>query len=196
VARHPFFFFMKHKKRIFPRLLGQKRPRKKRELEMVEEPPQVVVRDAFEPEEETFNPVWDTQILDRPELSDFQIPAPIETSNHIHENAGQGTVQHSNALLTRGEQQQTAVAEPTPPYVQPNRLETPNKDNLDDIVDQLLRDKDFLLAKELKHKADEINQLMIQAQRQNLKVEVVATQIEASPGKQLSWLDVKIFKEI
>ena len=187
---------MKHKKRIFPRLFGQKRSRKKRERELVEEPTDIVARDTFEPQEEQFNPVWDTQILDRPELSDVQIPAPTIASNHMHPDAGQGTVQHSNAPLTRGgPQQQTAVAEHTP-YVQPNRLETPNKDNLDDIVDQLLRDKDFLLSKELKHKADEINQLLIQAQRQNLKVEVLATQIEASPGRKLSWLDVKIFKEI
>ena len=72
----------------------------------------------------------------------------------MHENAGQGTVQHSNAPLTRGEQQQTAVAEPTPPYVPPNRLETHNKDKLDDIADQFLRYNDFLLANGLKHKVD------------------------------------------
>jgi len=32
------------------------------------------------------------------------------------------------------------------------------QENLDAVVDRLLRDKDFLLAEELKHKAEELNQ--------------------------------------
>lgn len=69
-------------------------------------------------------------------------------------------------------------------------------ENLDVVVDQLLRDKDFLLSKELKHKADEINQLLVQAQRQDLKVELTTAQFEPSPGKTVSWLDLKVFKEM
>lgn len=69
-------------------------------------------------------------------------------------------------------------------------------DNLDIVVDQLLRDKDFLLSKELKHKAEELNQLLVQAQRQKLKVELTTAKLEPSPGNIVSWLDVKIFKEI
>ena len=63
-------------------------------------------------------------------------------------------------------------------------------------ADQLLRDKDYLLSQELKHKADELNQLLVQAQRQKLKVELTTAKLEASPGNTVSWLDVKIFKEI
>ena len=69
-------------------------------------------------------------------------------------------------------------------------------DHLDVVVDQLLRDKDYLLSQELKHKADELNQLLVQAQRQKLKVELTTAKLEASPGNTVAWLDVKIFKEI
>ena len=67
---------------------------------------------------------------------------------------------------------------------------------LDAGVDRLLRDKDFLLAEELKHKAEEINQLLVQAQRQKMKVELSVSEMESRPGNRVSWLDVKIFKEI
>ena len=69
-------------------------------------------------------------------------------------------------------------------------------ENLDHVVDRLLRDKDFLLAEELKHKAEEINQLLVQAQRQKMKVELDVSELESRPGNKISWLDVKIFKEI
>jgi len=69
-------------------------------------------------------------------------------------------------------------------------------EHFDAVVDQLLRDKDFLLSQEIKHKAEEINQLLIQAQRQKLKVELTTTKLEPSPGNVVTWVDVKIFKEI
>lgn len=71
-----------------------------------------------------------------------------------------------------------------------------SQENLDVVVDRLLRDKDFLLAEELKHKAEELNQLLVQAQRQKMKVELTVSQLESRPGSSMSWLDVKIFKEI
>ena len=67
---------------------------------------------------------------------------------------------------------------------------------MDEIVDQLLRDKDFLLSKELKHKTEELNQLMIQAQRQNLKVELSTSELEIKPGTKVAWVDIKVYKEI
>ncbi len=70
------------------------------------------------------------------------------------------------------------------------------QENLDVVVDRLLRDKDFLLSEELKHKAEEFNQLLVQAQRQKMKVELTVSQLESRPGSSMSWLDVKIFKEI
>ena len=70
------------------------------------------------------------------------------------------------------------------------------EEHFDAIVDQLLRDKDYLLSQEIKHKADEINQLLVQAQRQKLKVELTTSELEPRPGSTVSWLDVKVFKEI
>jgi hypothetical protein len=69
-------------------------------------------------------------------------------------------------------------------------------ENLDDVVDQLLRDKDYLLSKEIKHRVEELNQLLMQAQRQKLKVELNTTKLEASLGNTFSWLEVKVYKEI
>lgn len=73
----------------------------------------------------------------------------------------------------------------------PNRQES-----LDAAVDRLLRDKDFLLAEELKHKVEEINQLLVQAQSQKMKIELSVSELESRPGNKVSWLDVKVFKEI
>ncbi len=70
------------------------------------------------------------------------------------------------------------------------------EEHFEAIVDQLLRDKDYLLSQEIKHKADEINQLLVQAQRQKLKVQMTTSELEPQPGSTISWLDVKIFKEI
>jgi len=70
------------------------------------------------------------------------------------------------------------------------------EEHFDAIVDQLLRDKDYLLSQEIKHKTDEINQLLVQAQRQKLKVELTTSELEPRPGSTVSWLDVKVFKEI
>lgn len=67
---------------------------------------------------------------------------------------------------------------------------------LDAAVERLLRDKDFLLAEELKHKVDEINQLLVQAQRQKMKIELSVSELESRPGNKVSWMDVKIYKEI
>lgn len=69
-------------------------------------------------------------------------------------------------------------------------------ENLDAVVDRLLRDKDFLLAEELKHKAEEINYLLVQAQHQKMKVELSVLELEARPGNKVAWLEVKIYKEI
>lgn len=82
------------------------------------------------------------------------------------------------------------------PKRHPERQPERHIENFDAVVDQLLRDKDFLLSQEIKHKAEEINQLLVQAQRQKLKVELSTTKLEPSPGNFVTWVDVKIFKEI
>lgn len=68
--------------------------------------------------------------------------------------------------------------------------------NVDDVVDQLLRDQDFLLACEVRHKVDELNQLLIQAQSRHLKVEVDVTNFKVLSDGQVCHLTVKVFKEI
>ena len=68
--------------------------------------------------------------------------------------------------------------------------------DVDKLVDQLLRDKDFLLAQELKHKVEELNQLFVQAQHQELKVELSVSQLDTPSGASVTWLEIKIFKEI
>jgi hypothetical protein len=68
--------------------------------------------------------------------------------------------------------------------------------NVDDVVDQLLRDQDFLLAREVRHQIDELNQLLIQAHSRHLKVEVDVTNFNVMADGQVCHLTVKVFKEI
>lgn len=76
-------------------------------------------------------------------------------------------------------------------------MELPSKEkNVDDVVDQLLRDQDFLLAREIRHKADELNQLLIQAQSRHLKAEVDVTNFKVVSGGEVCHLTVKLYKEI
>ena len=74
--------------------------------------------------------------------------------------------------------------------------EKPGRNPVDEIVDKLLRDQDFLLAQEIKSKVEELNQNFVQAQRLKLKVDISTSQFEVQSGKVVTWLDVKIYKEI
>jgi hypothetical protein len=69
-------------------------------------------------------------------------------------------------------------------------------ERIDELVDRLLRDKDYLLARELRHKAEELNQLFVQAQRQKLKVEVSTSRLDTPTGESVTWLELRIFKEL
>ena len=68
--------------------------------------------------------------------------------------------------------------------------------SMDELVDHLLRDRNFLLSKELKHKVDELNQLLMQAHRHSLKIEMSVSDVEPAPGKSAAWVDIRIYKEI
>lgn len=68
--------------------------------------------------------------------------------------------------------------------------------DVDELVDRLLRDKDYLLARELKNKVEELNQLFVQAQRQNLNVELSSSKLDIPSGGSVTWLELTIFKEI
>lgn len=68
--------------------------------------------------------------------------------------------------------------------------------DIDKLVDQLLRDEDYLLAKELKHKIDELNHLFIQAERQHLDVELKTSKMDVPGGGTVNWLELRILKEL
>ncbi|MCZ6705973.1 MAG: hypothetical protein O6942_08750 [Bacteroidetes bacterium] len=68
--------------------------------------------------------------------------------------------------------------------------------NVDKLVDQLLRDKDYLLAKELRHRIDELNHLFIQAERQKLNVEIKTSQLDVPSAGTVNWLELRILKEL
>ncbi len=72
----------------------------------------------------------------------------------------------------------------------------PLSKSVDELVEQLLRDQDFLLAKELKHKVEEINQLLVKAHAQKLKVEIDVSQFDVKSGGTVAYIDVKLFKQI
>lgn len=60
----------------------------------------------------------------------------------------------------------------------------------------MLRDQDFLLAKEIKHKVAELNQLLVRAQSRKLKVEIDATQVNVASGGTVSYVDLKVYKQL
>jgi hypothetical protein len=72
----------------------------------------------------------------------------------------------------------------------------PDIGSADEWVDRLLRDQDYLLAKELKHRIEELNQLIVQAERQRLRVEVSTSSMEVPDGETVPWLKLRVFKEI
>ena len=45
------------------------------------------------------------------------------------------------------------------------------QEHIDEVVDYLLKDQDFLLSKEIRHRIEELNQLLVQAHNQHMKVE-------------------------
>ncbi len=75
-------------------------------------------------------------------------------------------------------------------------LASSERSQLDDVVDGLLRDKDFLLTREIKHRIDELNRLFAQASSQNLRVELETTVHRPTENTRVTVLDVTVLKEI
>lgn len=73
---------------------------------------------------------------------------------------------------------------------------TPKDDNLDAIVDHLLKDQSFLMSREIKHKVGELNQLLVQARSTNLKIEFQVVEPDMPAGGSIPIIDVKIYKQI
>jgi hypothetical protein len=73
---------------------------------------------------------------------------------------------------------------------------TPLKESLDAVVDYLLRDQDFLMSKEVKHRVEELNQLLIRAQAQGLKIEFEIRVTEPAGASPVTHLEVSVYKKI
>lgn len=66
----------------------------------------------------------------------------------------------------------------------------------EDVVEQLLRDQDYLLTREIKQRVAELNQLLMKAQHQNLKVDIKTTQFDTMDGSTVAYIDIKVFKQM
>lgn len=75
-------------------------------------------------------------------------------------------------------------------------LASGDRDQLDEAVDRLLRDKDFLLTCEIKHRVKELNRLFAQASSQNLRVELETSVSRSESETTVTSLDVTVLKEI
>ena len=85
-----------------------------------------------------------------------------------------------------------------PKRTQPSYLveSTPLKESLDAVVDYLLRDQDFLMSKEVKHRVEELNQLLVRAQEQGLKIEFEIRTTAPASGSRVTHLEVSVYKKI
>ncbi|MCB0719660.1 MAG: hypothetical protein KDD65_14520 [Bacteroidetes bacterium] len=77
-----------------------------------------------------------------------------------------------------------------------NPAEVNISEHLDAVVDYLLRDRDFLIANEIRTKIEELNQLLVLAGGQKLKVKVHATDTELPDGKVITALTAEILKRL
>ena len=68
--------------------------------------------------------------------------------------------------------------------------------SLESLVDELLRDKDFLLAQELKQRVAELNKLLKKANKQGLRLKLVATGDGSGEKSGRARLAIRIYKEI
>ncbi len=70
------------------------------------------------------------------------------------------------------------------------------QEHIDAVVDYLLKDQDFLLAREIRHRVEELNQLLVQAHNQHMKVEFTTTDTPLESGGKVTHLDVTVYKRI
>jgi hypothetical protein len=74
------------------------------------------------------------------------------------------------------------------------------KEHLDAVVDYLLRDRDLLVAREVRQKIEELNQLLVHACNRKMRIEFVSTDAPASQGESnappLTQIDVRVYKRV
>lgn len=143
------------------------------------------------------DPVFDEEDWDRARSGHQVAAAKVNGSpENLTHSAAPAPQQRQNSTLSIVKGPHPSYSLHSSPPVSTMESHPDRQDYLDAAVERLLRDKDFLLAEELKHKVEEINQLLVQAQRQKMKIELTVSELESRPGNRVSWLDVKIFKEI
>jgi hypothetical protein len=71
-----------------------------------------------------------------------------------------------------------------------------SQEHIDAVVDYLLKDQDFLLSKEIRHRIEELNQLLVQAHNQHMKVEFTVTDTPLESGGKISHVEVAVYKRI
>jgi hypothetical protein len=69
-------------------------------------------------------------------------------------------------------------------------------EHLDAVVEYLLRDRDYLIAKEIRTKVEQLNQLLVLAANQNLKVEFTTKKTEMESGSSVTVVDAHVYKKI
>ncbi len=75
-------------------------------------------------------------------------------------------------------------------------LDAAMMEHMDAVVDYLLRDRDFLISNEIRTKIEELNQLLVLAANQRLKVDVQSTDTKLPDGKVITALSAEILKRI
>lgn len=147
------------------------------------------------------DPVFDEEDWDRartahPAGTHAEQVGVIGSPENLTRSAVPAPQQRQNSTLSIVKGPHPSYSLQSSPPVSAMESHPDRQEYLDAAVERLLRDKDFLLAEEIKHKVEEINQLLVQSQRQKMKIELSVSELESRPGNRVSWLDVKIFKEI
>jgi hypothetical protein len=74
------------------------------------------------------------------------------------------------------------------------------KEHLDAVVDYLLRDRDLLVAREVRQKIEELNQLLVLANNRKMRIEFVSTDVTSPQGEAnatpLTQIDVRVYKRV
>ncbi len=75
-------------------------------------------------------------------------------------------------------------------------MDDPAPEKIDEVVNYLLRDQDYLMAKEVRHQVEQLNQLLISAHARGMKVEFVTREMTMPDGGKMELADVRVFKKI
>ena len=67
------------------------------------------------------------------------------------------------------------------------------REHLDAVVDYLLRDRDMLVAREIRQKVEELNQLLVAASNRRMRIEFHSSDAPATP---VTRIDVSVYKRI